>query len=244
MGTCGNQLVAGTANACSPRVQVLAATATADRTCTACADGSYAAAGVAANGNCVACTTVDDSLAASVNPVVAAAILTCTTNADSRVTACAATHYKVAGTNSDSCAPITTCGNQLVGACSPRVQVLAATATADRTCTACADGTAAADNGNCAAYTTCGDQLASATVSPASGSRLVGASGTFVGSCAACTDGTFAAGDTNDCAACTPVANSEGLTCASATTSRVTKCKATYGWTSGGAGHDTCVAAC
>merc|ERR1712166_1566949 len=128
--TCGNQLVAGTANACSPRVQVLAATATADRTCTACADGSYAAAGVAANGNCLACTPVGDSLAASVNPVVAAAILTCTTNADSRVTACAATHYKVAGTNADSCAPITTCGNQFVGACSPRVQVLAATATA------------------------------------------------------------------------------------------------------------------
>merc|ERR1712166_1683646 len=243
--TCGNQLVAGTANACSPRVQVLAATATADRTCTACADGSYAAAGVAANGNCVACTPVGDSLAAPVNPVVAAAILTCTTNADSRVTACAATHYKVAGTNADSCAPITTCGNQFVGACSPRVQVLAATATADRTCTACAAGTAAADNGNCAAYTTCGDQLDSATLSPASGSRLVGASGTFVGSCAACTDGTFGANGTADCAACTPVANSEGLTCASATTSRVTKCKATYGWTSGGgAGHDTCVAAC
>merc|ERR1711865_866164 len=85
--------------------------------------------------------------------------------------------------------------------------------------------------------------VASPTVSPASGSRLVGASGILAGTCAACTDGTYAAG-AGDCAACTPVANSEGLTCTDATDSRVTKCAATYGWTSGGAGHDTCVAAC
>merc|ERR1712195_284336 len=233
---CGDQLT----GACFARVQVLAATASADRTCTPCAAGSYAAA----NGDCLACTPVGNSLDASVNPVVAAATLTCTTNADSRVPACAATYYKVAGTNADSCALITACGNQLAGACSARVEVDAPTATADRTCTPCAAGSYAAANGDCLAHTPCGDQLASPTVSPASGSRLVGASGILAGSCAACTDGTYAAGDTNDCAACTPVANSEGLTCASATTSRVTKCAATYGWTSGGVGHDTCVAAC
>merc|ERR1711865_831445 len=187
------------------------------------------------------------SLAASVNPVVAAAILTCTTNADSRVTACAATHYKVAGTNADSCAPITACGNQLAGACSARVEVDAPTATADRTCTPCAAGSYAAANGDCLAHTTCGDQVASPTVSPASGSRLVGASGILAGTCAACTTGTWgvAAGTTDgDCTACTPVANGVGLTCTSATNSEVTACDATYGWTSGGAGHDTCVAAC
>jgi len=74
---------------------------------------------------------------------------------------------------------------------------------------------------------------------------LVGASTIAAGTCAACTDGTFAANGAADCAACTPVANGVGLTCASATTSRVTACDATYGWTSGGVGgHDTCVAAC
>merc|ERR1740130_1110433 len=226
--------------ACFARVEVDAPTATADRTCTPCAAGTFAPNGQT---NCVTCTIANADATAN------AVTYTCTSNADVRFATggCAATHYKVAGANADSCAPITACGNQLAGACSARVEVDAPTATADRTCTPCAAGSYAAANGDCLAHTTCGDQVASPTVSPASGSRLVGASGILAGTCAACTTGTWgvAAGTTDgDCTACTTVANGEGLTCASATTSRVTKCKATYGWTSGGAGHDTCVAAC
>merc|ERR1712166_391243 len=223
--------------ACFPRVQVDAPTATADRTCTSCAAGTFAANGQT---NCVACSI--NNADATANAVT----YTCTSNADVRFATggCAATHYKVAGLTADSCKLITACevsagvpSTQLTGACFARVQVDAPTATADRTCTVCAAGTFA-PNGqtNCVAHTVCGTQVGGA-------SRLVGASGILAGSCALCTAGTFAAGD-GDCAACTPVANSEGLTCASATTSRVTKCAATYGWTSGGAGHDTCVAAC
>merc|ERR1711935_418849 len=84
---------------------------------------------------------------------------------------------------------------------------------------------------------TCGKQVGGA-------SRLTGQSTIAAGTCAACTDGTFPANGATDCSACTPVANGVGLTCTSATTSRVTACAATYGWASGGAGHDTCVAAC
>merc|ERR1712028_295772 len=91
---------------------------------------------------------------------------------------------------------------------------------------------------DCAAHTTCGTQLGETA------SRLTGQSTIAAGSCAACTAGTWGA-DAANCAACTPVANGSGLTCASATTSRVTACAATYGWTSGGAnGADTCVAVC
>merc|ERR1712195_447579 len=217
--------------ACFARVEVDAPTATADRTCTPCAAGTFAPNGQT---NCVTC-------GANANAAATGVTYTCTTGAGDRqmTGACAANFYLDGSGAADICRAVTACGNQLTGACFARVQVLAATATADRTCTACAAGSYAAANGDRLAHTPCGDQLASPTVS-----RLVGASGILAGSCAACTDGTYAAGDTNDCAACTPVANSEGLTCASATTSRVTKCAATYGWTSGGAGHDTCVAAC
>merc|ERR1712166_844967 len=214
----------------------LVETGTADRTCTPCAAGTFAPNGQT---DCTACTIANADATAN------AVTYTCTSNADVRFATggCAATHYKVAGLTADSCALITACGNQLAGACSARVEVDAPTATADRTCTPCAAGSYAAANGDCLAHTTCGDQVASPTVSPAAGSRLVGASGILAGTCAACTDGTYAAG-AGDCAACTPVANSEGLTCTDATDSRVTACAATYGWTSGGAGHDTCVAAC
>merc|ERR1712195_330892 len=217
--------------ACFPRVQVDAPTATADRTCTPCAACTFANADATAN----------------------AVTYTCTSNADVRFATggCAATYYKVAGTNADSCALITACevsagvpSTQLTGACFARVQVDAPTATADRTCTVCAAGTFA-PNGqtNCVAHTVCGTQVGGA-------SRLVGASGILAGSCALCTAGTFGANGAADCAACTTVDNAATgatLTCTDATDSRVTACKATYGWTSAAdvAGtHDTCVAAC
>merc|ERR1712166_1381209 len=227
--------------ACFKRVEVDAPTATADRTCTPCAAGTFAPNGQT---DCTACTIADADATAN------AVTYTCTSNADVRFATggCAATHYKVAGANADSCALITACevsagvpSTQLTGACFARVQVDAPTATADRTCTVCAAGTFA-PNGqtNCVAHTVCGTQVGGA-------SRLVGASGILAGSCALCTAGTFGANGAADCAACTTVDNGVGLTCTDATDSRVTACDATYGWTSAAdvAGtHDTCVAAC
>merc|ERR1712166_411737 len=140
--------------ACSKRDEVDAPTATADRTCTPCAAGTFAPNGQT---NCAACTIANADATAN------AVTYTCTSNADVRFATggCAATYYKVAGTNADPCALITACGNQLAGACSARVEVDAPTATADRTCTPCAAGSYAAANGNCLAHTTCGDQVAS-----------------------------------------------------------------------------------
>merc|ERR1712166_520717 len=146
--------------ACFARVQVDAPTATADRTCTPCAAGTFAANGQT---NCAACTIANADATAN------AVTYTCTSNADVRFATggCAATHYKVAGANADSCAPITACevsagvpSTQLTGACFARVQVDAPTATADRTCTVCAAGTFA-PNGqtNCVAHTVCGTQV-------------------------------------------------------------------------------------
>merc|ERR1712195_421309 len=203
-----------------------------------CAAGSYRAG----SGLCTTC-------GADANAAATGVTYTCTTGpGDRQMTgACAANFYLDGSGAADICRAVTACGNQLTGACFARVEVDAPTATADRTCTACAAGSYAAANGDCLAHTTCGDQVDAPTVSPAAGSRLVGASGILAGTCAACTTGTWgvAAGTTDgDCTACTPVANSEGLTCTDATDSRVTACAATYGWTSGGAGHDTCVAAC
>merc|ERR1712166_1671221 len=188
--------------ACFKRVEVDAPTATADRTCTPCTAGTFAANGQT---NCVTC-------GADANAAATGVTYTCTTGAgDRQVTgACAANFYLDGSGAADICRAVTACGA----------------------------GSYAAANGDCLAHTTCGDQVDAPTVSPAAGSRLVGASGILAGTCAACTTGTWgvAAGTTDgDCTACTTVANGEGLTCASATTSRVTKCKATYGWTSGGA---------
>merc|ERR1711865_381005 len=117
--------------ACFARVEVDAPTATADRTCTPCAAGTFAPNGQT---DCTACTIANADATAN------AVTYTCTSNADVRFATggCAATYYKVAGANADSCALITACGNQLAGACSARVEVDAPTATADRTCTPCA----------------------------------------------------------------------------------------------------------
>merc|ERR1711865_1116950 len=131
--TCSSNQLTG---ACFKRVEVDAPTATADRTCTPCTAGTFAPNGQT---NCAACTIANADA---------------TSNADVRFATggCAATYYKVAGTNADSCALITACGNQLAGACSARVEVDAPTATADRTCTPCAAGSYAAANGDCLAH--------------------------------------------------------------------------------------------
>merc|ERR1711865_67579 len=120
--------------ACFARVEVDAPTATADRTCTPCAAGTFAPNGQT---NCVTC-------GADANAAATGVTYTCTTGAGDR---------------------------QMTGAC--------------------AAGSYAAANGDCLAHTTCGDQVDAPTVSPAAGSRLVGASGILAGTCAACTTGTW-----------------------------------------------------
>merc|ERR1712195_388785 len=169
--------------ACFARVEVDAPTATADRTCTPCAAGTFAPNGQT---DCTACSI--NNADATANAVT----YTCTSNADVRFATggCAATHYKVAGLTADSCKLITACevsagvpSTQSTGACFPRVEVDAPTATTDRTCTPCAEGTFA-PNGqtNCLAHTKCGDQLAKSTAPTAAGSRLTGQSTIAAGS--------------------------------------------------------------
>merc|ERR1712195_346362 len=81
---CGTQLT------CGARVEVDAATTTADRTCTACADGTYEGAGR----NCVECTAISGASA-----------VTCTTAANSRTTACATQCPLKTSATADSCGP-------------------------------------------------------------------------------------------------------------------------------------------
>merc|ERR1712166_656141 len=75
---------------CGARVEVLAATTTADRTCTACADGTYEGAGR----NCVECTAISGASA-----------VTCTSSTDSRTTACATQCPLKTSATADSCGP-------------------------------------------------------------------------------------------------------------------------------------------
>merc|ERR1712166_1420766 len=90
--TCGIAVVGATAL----RATTTAGTATANTVCAACAAGTYATG----NDACGDCGTVTGALTASgtgVTPVVAAATYTCTSNADIRVSACAADKVKHAG---------------------------------------------------------------------------------------------------------------------------------------------------
>merc|ERR1712166_1440168 len=156
--TCGND-ASGTL-----RVTTGGDSVTAVATCAACAAGSWAALGT---DNCVACTPIANK--------AAGATLTCTTADNSiLVTAqCATGFYEVNQahhTVADSCAAVTACAGT-DGADTPvtRVEVNAATATADRTCTPCSNGfwAAAGDNSNCAAVTMkCGDQVAVGGAAP------------------------------------------------------------------------------
>merc|ERR1712166_1179877 len=102
-GACNNGyfLTAGTKDICTmntvchaSRVQVTAATATADTVCAACATGAFSASGATA---CAACTPVAGA--------ASGATYTCTSATTSRVSACAAaTSVKTAGTTGmDTC---------------------------------------------------------------------------------------------------------------------------------------------
>merc|ERR1712072_1617396 len=90
-------------------------------------------------------------------------------SATADITSCAACAANTwAATDGDNCVAKTACAGTTDGGTTARVEVTAATATADATCTPCASGFFAAGNGNCVAHTTtaalnCGDQLATDT---------------------------------------------------------------------------------
>merc|ERR1712166_1586486 len=154
----------------------------------------------------------------------------------------------------DVCKAVTDCAGTN-GHATPvtRVQVDAATATADRTCTPCSNGfwAAAGDNTNCVAVAMkCGDQVAVGGAAPVMREITAVATITADIACGACASGSFPSSATGACTACTLVAGSIAgtpLTCTSASDSRVTgnKCLACAAKTVGATGAtDTCKATC
>merc|ERR1712195_459810 len=127
-----------------------AMTTTADTVCAACADGTFAV-GV---GACTACTVVADSLADTV--------LTCTSDTDSRVVACASAKRKTVGVDT---VPATT---------DPVVAAIAGTA--DTCTTDCADGSFVASASLCTRCTSDTNAVTSATYkcTTAGNARFVG----------------------------------------------------------------------
>merc|ERR1711865_51935 len=219
---CGKQVKVGDADA-AVRTASTAASATADAVCAVCTAGTYGTN----SGDCNTCATVDGAMAASgtgVTPVVAAATYTCTTNSDSRVSACAtATSKKTVGAD----ASIATSGTK--DTCTATCPVVAGTWDKEGICTAC---TAAAN----ALTTTCSatgtDSVAAScnagfwkdTTGTAAVCKACAAAETVVANamytCGSanpptlftCNAGFFknAAGDA--CTACTAIANT-GVTC-------------------------------
>merc|ERR1712166_718232 len=223
--TCGIAVVGATAL----RATTTAGTATANTVCAACAAGTYATG----NGACGDCGTVTGALTASgtgVTPVVAAATYTCTSNADIRVSACAADKVKHAGVDAsasdgvtatpDTCADSVGCGNDIAG--TARTATTDKTATADAICPACVTG-ASETAGNCGcdavtfkksdstACTTC-----TAAAAPDANSMYTCADATAA-TAFTCKAGFFKDGD--KCTACTAIANAGPVVCSSATTS-------------------------
>merc|ERR1712166_397340 len=136
-----------TGNKCLACAAKTVGAAGAHDTCKAtCAAGSYRSM----NRLCTTC-------GADANAAATGVTYTCTTGpGDRQMTgACAANLYLVETGAADVCTAVTACSsNQLTGACFPRVEVDAPTATADRTCTPCTAGTFAANGQtNCV---TCG----------------------------------------------------------------------------------------
>merc|ERR1712166_1506215 len=170
----------------------------------------------------VACTPVTGSLAASasgVTPVVAAATLTCTTTADSRVSACAAATSK---------------------------KTVGGTGATDKCTDVCAANTW--DNSNvCETLTICGTQLKvgdADAVARLKGDAVVTTGlATANNVCDACIAGTYAADDTTNCAACTVTNSGTGatITCTSSSDARVSAC-ATGHWKDSSGQADKCTA--
>merc|ERR1712166_1704979 len=212
--TCGQAVPGATTTA---RATTTAGTATANTVCAACAAGTYATG----NGACGDCGTVTGALTA--------ATYTCTSNADIRVSACAADKVKHAGVDAsasdgvtatpDTCADSVGCGNDIAG--TARTATTDKTATADAICPACVTG-APETAGNCGcdagtfkksdstACTTC-----TAAAAPDANSMYTCADATAA-TAFTCKAGFFKDGD--KCTACTAIANAGSITCTAATT--------------------------
>merc|ERR1712166_997714 len=174
------------------------ASLTAAGTCEACDTGSWGGTAIAA---CTLCTT--DANAAD------GATYTCTKATNSQISACKALYWKDTTGDADVCKAVTDCAGTN-GHATPvtRVQVNAATATADRTCTPCSLGfwAAAGDNTNCAAVTMkCGDQVAVGGAAPVMRAVTSVATTTAQIACGACAAGSFPSSATGACTACTLV---------------------------------------
>merc|ERR1711865_1051353 len=149
---CGTQLKVGTADAVARLKGTAAVTtglATANNVCDACIAGTYAADDAT---NCVACATVTNALVATTDPVAAGATYTCTTPKNSRVSACAAAHWRDNSGQADKCTAHTACGKQVkVGDADAAVRTAstAASATADAVCAVCTAGTYGTNSGDC-----------------------------------------------------------------------------------------------
>merc|ERR1712195_82808 len=186
--TCGQAVPGATTTA---RATTTAGTATANTVCAACAAGTYATG----NGACGDCGTVTGALTA--------ATYTCTSNADIRVSACAADKVKHAGVDAsasdgvtatpDTCADSVGCGNDIAG--TARTATTDKTATADAICPACVTG-ASETAGNCG-----------------------------------CDAGTFKKSDSTACTTCTAAAAPDAnamYTCTDATAATAFTCKAGF----------------
>merc|ERR1719272_2297217 len=217
--TCGIAVVGATAL----RATTTAGTATANTVCAACAAGTYATG----NGACGDCGTVTGALTAST--------YTCTSNADIRVSACAADKVKHAGVDAsasdgvtatpDTCADSVGCGNDIAG--TARTATTDKTATADAICPACVTGASeTAGNCGCDAGTFKKSDSTACTTCTAAAAPDANAMYTCTDATAAtaftCKAGFFKDGD--KCTACTAIANAGPVVCSSATNSAVGMC--------------------
>merc|ERR1711865_311897 len=120
--------------------------------------------------------------------------------------ACASGHFDASVGNNGNCVvhSTPTCGNQVGGS----TRLVAGTATADASCSACSDNTfAASDASNCVAKTVCGNQATGVTRTTTTAATLI--TDTV---CETCTAGTFGATYT-----CTSTSDSRVSACDSAT---------------------------
>jgi len=242
--TCTDTCAACTAVANSKTGTALTCTSALNSQVAECADGFWKD-GTGAADVCTACTAVTNGVGLTCTSATNSQVTSCSADnlvngvADSCVAVCPCGFYA----NDNVCTAVTACAGTTDGGTTNRVQVTAATSTADRTCTPCDTGFWAAGNGNCVAHATCGcqsDRLkrAAATAGTATANTV----------CDACTAG-FGA-NTGDCTACTAVpgaASDATLTCTNAQNTRVSACAAcdTTVKTVGGANtKDTCTETC
>merc|ERR1740130_1156079 len=246
--TCtGTQLAIGNCAAVTRAMAVGGdGTLIADTTCVACTAGTYGNN----NGVCTGCVAVAGA--------ATDATYLCTTNGDSRVSACLATKKYTTGAVGahDTCTD--TCGAttyDMAGECTACTAVkwaavgsvlgCSSATTSKFTAGTCADGyyevsdtcTASADT--CVACTAVANSKTDTalTCTSATNSQVV-----------ACADGYFKTDGVADvCTACTAVTNGVGLTCTSATDSQVTSCSADNLFQSSDNADstaDSCVAVC